>query len=240
MTDLTGQHKTQRSLWGPLILNGIDITKPVLILAGLLVSILVWQVFGYRFTFPESISSRFDFVSAINNGEEWLQGNVKQFTRAISAFVGHYMQKVELFLWLKPWPLLAAALGLMALRYGGLRFAIFTVFSVMFWGMMDMWDPAMSTLALMGVSVLISVVLGVLLGIWCSQSDRVEAIVRPILDLMQTMPAFVYLLPAIFFFGVGDTGAAMAVIIYAMPPAVRLTNLGIRQVPATSIEVARR
>ena len=125
-----------------------------------------------------------------------------------------------------------------ALRYGGLRLALFTLFGIMFWGMMDMWDPAMSTLALMGISVLFSGILGVILGIFCSQNDALEASVRPILDTMQTMPSFVYLLPAIVFFGIGGPPAAMAIIIYAMPPVVRLTNLGIRQVPDTTIEVA--
>ena len=101
----------------------------------------------------------------------------------------------------------------------------------MFWGMVDMWYEAMSTLSLMTVSIAFSALFGVLLGIATSQSDRFDAFLRPILDTMQTMPAFVYLIPAIFFFGVGATPAAVAIIIYALPPAVRLTNLGIRQVP---------
>lgn len=239
MSDLTGATPSRTSLRAFFTINGVDRSAVFYAIFGLILSVVVWRLFGFRFAFPEAISGRFDFPSAINNAEEWLQSNVKVYTRAISGFVGHYFQQVELFLWLKPWPLVVAGFGLMALRYGGLRFALFTLASVLFWGVVDMWDAAMSTLALMGVSVLISVVLGVLLGIWCSQSDRVEAMVRPVLDLMQTMPAFVYLLPAIFFFGVGETGAAMAIVIYAMPPAVRLTNLGIRQVPETTIEVAR-
>ena len=96
----------------------------------------------------------------------------------------------------------------------------------------------MSTLALMVVSVLFSCFFGIILGILCSQNDALEASVRPVLDTMQTMPSFVYLLPAIVFFGIGGPPAAMAIIIYAMPPVVRLTNLGIRQVPETTIEVA--
>ena len=143
-----------------------------------------------------------------------------------------------MFLWFKPWPVVTLALVLPALHYGGLRLALFTLFGVLFWGMMDMWDPAMSTLALMAVSVLFSCFFGIILGIICSQNDMLEASVRPVLDTMQTMPSFVYLLPAIVFFGIGGPPAAMAIIIYAMPPVVRLTNLGIRQVPETTIEVA--
>ena len=109
----------------------------------------------------------------------------------------------------------------------------------MFWGMVDMWFEAMSTLSLMTVSVAFSALIGVLLGILASQSDRFDNFLRPILDTMQTMPAFVYLIPAIFFFGVGATPAAMAIIIYALPPAVRLTNLGIRQVPEPLVEAAQ-
>ena len=113
-----------------------------------------------------------------------------------------------MFLWFKPWPVVTLALVLPALHYGGLRLALFTLFGVLFWGMMDMWDPAMSTLALMGVSVLFSCFFGIILGILCSQNDALEASVRPVLDTMQTMPSFVYLLPAIVFFGIGGPPAA--------------------------------
>jgi len=105
--------------------------------------------------------------------------------------------------------------------------------------MVDMWFEAMSTLSLMSVSVFFSAVIGIMLGITASQSDSFESFIRPILDTMQTMPAFVYLIPAIFFFGIGATSATMAIIIYALPPIVRLTNLGIRQVPAPMIEAAQ-
>jgi glycine betaine/proline transport system permease protein len=208
------------------------------IIIGLIISVLVWFVFGFKYVFPTSISERYDFVLMINNGETWLHTHAKSYTRAASNFVGYYLEQLEMFLWFKPWPVIALFLVLPALRYGGLRLALFTLFGIMFWGMMDMWDPAMSTLALMGISVLFSGVLGVILGIFCSQNDALEASVRPILDTMQTMPSFVYLLPAIVFFGIGGPPAAMAIIIYAMPPVVRLTNLGIRQVPETTIEVA--
>jgi ABC-type proline/glycine betaine transport system permease subunit len=109
----------------------------------------------------------------------------------------------------------------------------------MFWGFMDMWDQAMETLSLMAIAVIISVVLGVLIGIATSQSNVMESIVRPVLDTMQTMPAFVYLIPAVFSFGIGGAPAILATVIYALPPAVRLTNLGIRQVSPEILEAAR-
>ena len=222
----------------PFVIGGVDYSILIYIILGLLVSVLVWFVFGFKYVFPSSISERYDFVLMINNGETWLHTHAKSYTRAASNFVGYYLEQLEMFLWFKPWPVITLFLVLPALHYGGLRLALFTLFGIMFWGMMDMWDPAMSTLALMGISVLFSGILGVILGIFCSQNDALEASVRPILDTMQTMPSFVYLLPAIVFFGIGGPPAAMAIIIYAMPPVVRLTNLGIRQVPDTTIEVA--
>ena len=222
----------------PFVIGGVDYSIPIYIILGLVVSVLVWFVFGFKYVFPSSISERYDFVLMINNGETWLHTHAKSYTRAASNFVGYYLEQLEMFLWFKPWPVITLFLVLPALHYGGLRLALFTLFGIMFWGMMDMWDPAMSTLALMGISVLFSGILGVILGIFCSQNDALEASVRPVLDTMQTMPSFVYLLPAIVFFGIGGPPAAMAIIIYAMPPVVRLTNLGIRQVPDTTIEVA--
>ena len=222
----------------PFLFGGVDYSVPVYILIGLLISIIVWFSIGFRYVFPEAISGQFDFQLIINNAETWLQIHAKVYTRAASNFVGYYLEQLEMFLWFKPWPVVTLALVLPALHYGGLRLALFTLFGVLFWGMMDMWDPAMSTLALMGVSVLFSCFFGIILGILCSQNDALEASVRPVLDTMQTMPSFVYLLPAIVFFGIGGPPAAMAIIIYAMPPVVRLTNLGIRQVPETTIEVA--
>ena len=119
-----------------------------------------------------------------------------------------------------------------------MRLSLFVIFTLLFWGFTGMWESAMQTLALMGISVLLSVIFGVLIGLWCSQSDRAETLIRPILDIMQVMPAFVYLIPAIFFFGIGGPPAIIASMIYAMPPIIRLTNLGIRQVSHETIETA--
>lgn len=100
------------------------------------------------------------------------------------------------------------------------------------------WDDVIYTLSLVLTSSIISVVLGVPLGIWMAKSNVVSAILRPILDFMQTMPAFVYLIPAVAFFGIGVVPGVVASVIFAMPPTVRLTNLGIRQVSTELIEAA--
>ena len=200
-------------------------------------SLLVYRLMPDQ-DFPAFLAGSVDFAGWINAGEDWLKANVRGFTRGVSGLVGFFLEQIEFFLWFAPWPAVVLAFSLPALRYGGLRLALFTLVGVMFWGMMGMWDPAMSTLALMGVSVVLCVVTGVALGVACAQSDRLEAVVRPILDTMQTMPSFVYLIPAIFFFGIGAPSAALAIVIYALPPVVRLTNLGIRQVAPPILEAA--
>src|SRR5690606_14934719 len=103
-------------------------------------------------------------------------------------------------------------------------------------GAVGLWRPTMETLALMGTAVLFAVLLGVPLGVLAARRRRVEAAIRPILDAMQTVPAFVYFLPLLGFFGVGAVNAAVATVIYALPPVVRLTSLGIRQVPTAAVE----
>lgn len=223
---------------GVFTFAGTDYSLLAKIIIGLVLSLIIWAFTKNNFGFPEAISSKFHFAESINDAEKWLQEHLRWITRAAARFVGQILEAIEMFLWLKPWPAITLAIVLPALAYGGLGLALFTLVGVMFWGMMDMWDPAMSTLALMSVSVAFSVVFGVALGVMSSQSDRVEKIIRPVLDTMQTMPAFVYLIPAIFFFGIGGPSATMAIIIYAMPPAVRLTNLGIRQVSEQTIEAA--
>jgi glycine betaine/proline transport system permease protein len=103
-------------------------------------------------------------------------------------------------------------------------------------GVIGMWDPAMNTLSQVLVAVGSAVVLAVPLGVWSGKSDRVHAIFKPILDTMQTMPQFVYLVPAVALFGVGRVPGVIAALVYALPPGIRLTDLGIRQVPHDIVE----
>jgi glycine betaine/proline transport system permease protein len=104
---------------------------------------------------------------------------------------------------------------------------------------MGFWELTMETLALILASTLLSLLVGIPLGIWAAKSDTVDAIIRPILDFMQTMPAFVYLIPAVVLFGLGTVPGVIATFIFATPPCVRLTNLGIRQVSEEAIEAAQ-
>lgn len=121
----------------------------------------------------------------------------------------------------------------------GKGMAIFTGIGLFLIYNLGLWEKTMLTLALVSAATLIALLLGLPLGILMSKSNTANKIVRPVLDFMQTMPAFVYLIPAVYFFDLGTVPGAVATIIFAMPPIVRLTNLGIRQVPADVVEATR-
>lgn len=148
------------------------------------------------------------------------------------------------FLWVRgvlewiPWPAFIVGAGIATWKLSGTRLAAFTVVALFLLAVFDLWESTMETIALMSVTIAISVSAAVPLGIWSSQSDRVRSILRPALDGMQTMPSFVYLVPAIALFGLGDVPGMFATLVYSIPPAVRFTDLGIRQVPRDVIEAA--
>ena len=188
--------------------------------------------------FPKSITDEFKFTAWINAGEDYLKENYRWITRLFASFLKAGYTALENFFVTSPWILVMSLVALPALAYGGIKLSLFCIFTVYFWGAVDMWDVSMQTLSLMGLSVILSIIFGVTLGIFSSQSDRFENFLKPILDTMQVMPAFVYLFPAMFFFGIGGAPAIIATLIYAMPPIIRLTNLGIRQVSKETIESA--
>src|SRR5690625_4564119 len=118
------------------------------------------------------------------------------------------------------------------------KLGLFTLIGLGLVNNLGYWPETIDTISLIVISVLISMIVGILLGIWMSQKHSVQSIVTPVLDFMQTMPAFVYLIPAVIFFGVGIGPGVVATIIFAMPPTVRLTNLGVRQVDAELVEAS--
>lgn len=129
-----------------------------------------------------------------------------------------------------------AILTLLSLWRVGWKFAVFAVLALALVDHMGLWQGTMETLSLVLSATMIAVVVGIPAGIAMARSDRVASLFRSVLDLMQTMPAFVYLIPAAMFFGLGAVPGTIATVIFAMPPVVRLTNLGIRQVHAEFIE----
>jgi glycine betaine/proline transport system permease protein len=143
-----------------------------------------------------------------------------------------------LFLFI-PAPLMIIILALVAMKLANKRIALGTALGLLFVGLIGAWDEAMITLSLVITSLFFCVLIGLPIGIWLSRSDRALQIVRPILDAMQTTPAFVYLIPIVMLFSPGKVAGVIVTIIFAVPPVIRLTNLGIRQVPEDLIEAAR-
>jgi len=167
---------------------------------------------------------------------DWLLANARGLFDAISAVIGLVTNSLEdALLWFHPW-VLAIGIIVIGLWRVGWRFAVFALAALALVLGMDLWEETISTLALVLASTFVSLVIGLPIGIWAAKNDVVDQIVRPVLDFMQTMPAFVYLIPAAMFFGLGTVPGAIATIIFSMPPAVRLTNLGIRQVPKEMVE----
>ena len=131
------------------------------------------------------------------------------------------------------------ALTVLAWYKAGKGTAVLTLLGLFLIYGMGFWEQTMQTVALVLSSTVIALILGVPLGIWTAQNRIAAKIIRPVMDLMQTMPAFVYLIPAVLFFGLGPVPGAFATVIFAMPPVVRLTDLGIRQVPEDIVEATR-
>lgn len=169
---------------------------------------------------------------------DWLIHNLGVVFDTIRDATAMVLNSFERFMLWLPWWSVLMLVALFAWWLAGRRATIFSVAGMYFIFVLGLWDLCMATLALIATAVLISNAVGIPLGILSARSDRVEGILRPIMDVMQTMPAFVYLIPALMFFGIGKVPGVMACVIYGLPPAVRLTNLGIRQVPAELVEAA--
>ena len=143
-----------------------------------------------------------------------------------------------LLLDLLPWPLVIGTVALLAHMAGGWRLGVGSAVGMLMLGLLGMWSQSMDTLSQVLLAVAITVILGIPIGIWAARNDRVAWLVRPMLDFLQTIPAFVYLVPVIMLFNVGRVPGIIASVLYALPPLVRLTNLGIRQVAPAAIEAA--
>ena len=182
---------------------------------------------------------KLDLGSWVNDGVQYLLDNYSGGFDSIGGVVSGFSEGIESVLMLPPaWLLIAIFVGLGLWRIGA-RFAAFTAVSFILIVLTGFWEQTVVTLGLTFSATLISLMLGIPLGIWAATSERVTTIIRPILDFMQTMPAFVYLIPAAMLFGLGRVPGIIATVIFAMPPAVRLTNLGIRQVNKEIIEAGQ-
>ncbi len=134
--------------------------------------------------------------------------------------------------------ILIAIIAFLAWRLAGWQIAVFSIIGLLLTENIGLWVPFVETLALVLTAEILVMVVGLPLGIYAARSDKANSIIRPILDFMQTMPAFVYLIPAVMFFGLGLVPGVVATFVFALPPLIRLTNLGIRQVPKELVEAA--
>lgn len=172
----------------------------------------------------------------VDTAVDWMTDNLEWLFDAVSASLKTLIDGLESGL-LFPSALIVVVI-VMALAYfaKGWKFSLFTAASFVVMAMMGLWDEAMSTLSLVLVASSVALLIGVPLGIVAARSDRFSSMLRPVLDLMQTMPSLVYLIPAIVFFGIGKVPGVVATVVFALPPAARLTELGLRQVDPEVVE----
>ena len=188
--------------------------------------------------FPESLRLRLDRV--VDDVVHWLLINFGDVFEAVSNTILVVLVVLERVLRGAPWWLVIivfAAITFHASRR--LWLTAIVILALFFIGLLGLWDNAMQTLALMLIATVLSVVIGIPIGISLSRGDRLRAVVLPILDLMQTIPIFVYLVPAVMLIGLGKVPAILATVIFAVPPVIRLTDLGIREVDSEVMEASR-
>jgi glycine betaine/proline transport system permease protein len=218
------------------------------LLAGVALLLAIYPLTIYRFWNPQipaelaAFPAAKGFARATANGIsalfDWMTVEFEAFFDAVTAFIRLVLNHIDLIFVTTPWPVTGFLILLIAWRLAGWRVALFTLASLAYLGLFGFWEKSMSTMALVVTSVALVLVFAMPLGIWCAKSRRVEAILYPVLDAMQTLPTFVYLIPAIAFFSIGKTPGVIATVIFAMPPMIKLTALGIRQVPAHIVEAA--
>ena len=184
----------------------------------------------------DKLLPRLPFAEWIDNGVDWLVVTFGTLFDGISDFLTTIVEGSVEWLDMVPSILLAVLLALIAWFVSTRRIALFTIIGLLFIDYLGYWYPMLQMLALVLTSVFFALIIGIPIGIWGSQQATARKIINPLLDLMQTMPAFVYLLPAIFFFNIGVVPGVVASVIFSMPPTIRLTMLGIQQVPKDLIE----
>jgi glycine betaine/proline transport system permease protein len=203
-----------------------------------LAAAILWLIF--HGTFTQERSDDGPFFQALNDVRDFVRDNrdnaVFAVLYAIRVGIDALIELLTTVLRSIGWPALLAAAGTVGLIAGGWRLALAAVAGFAALGILGLWDSSVDTLGAIIGAVSISFAIGVPLGIWMARSDRVRRVLTPVLDVMQIMPTFAYLAPFVLFFGIGPAAAAIVTLIYAMPAAIRITALGIRRVPANSVE----
>ncbi len=188
--------------------------------------------------FPELLN--LPLAKYVDKAMDWLLINFEGFFDFIGFIILKVVLAFEDFFLFIPWFVIILLVGYAGWKLiGSLKSGILFMVFLMIIGLFNYWDLAMQTLALVISSVVFALLVGLPMGIVMARSDRAEGIIKPILDGMQTMPSFVYLIPALMFFGMGKVPSMFATIIYAVPPVIRLTNVGIREVDVEALEAAK-
>lgn len=192
----------------------------------------------YSFPHMEDASLR-ALKKAIDDG---FRGFTRQYGETIELLfvpLQHFLSGAERFLTNTPWPIILALIVAAAwLASRSVRIVLGCLVTLALIGYFGMWEDTMRTVSMIFVCTVLSIVLGIPIGILMSRSDRIQRLISPILDVMQTMPSFVYLIPVVMLLGIGKVPGLIAVVIYAIPPMIRLTDLGIRQVDSDVLEAA--
>ena len=242
----TGDRKHKFSRWSSLVPKVSRRVGQRIAIASVAVVVLLAHVFDWT-TFPSWLSV--DVAAPINDAVKWVQDNFHDITQAISDFLVTYIidPMYKFLLWL-PWFLVVVAVAFIGYLSKGWRLASGVALCMILTaalgtipgggGRERIWDIAMNTLSLVLVAILLSVLIALPLGILAGRSDAFERFLRPFLDIAQVLPAFVYLIPVVFLFGIGRSAGVVACVIYAVPPCIRLTTLGMREVPYTPREAA--
>ena len=193
--------------------------------------------FELALDFPVNISRALEWV--IDSSIEWTIIEFGWFFDRISDNLKWVLGKLRDFLIWVPWPIMMGIIFMIAWRLSSKRVAFMSLIGMLFISSVSLWEATMVTVAIMLVAVTIAISLGIPLGVLAARNNLSNTIIRPILDTMQTMPSFVYLVPGIMLFGLGNVAAILATVLYAIPPCIRLTNLGIRQVDPDVVEAGR-
>lgn len=175
----------------------------------------------------------------IESGVNWLVENFRPQFQAVKWPVEKTLNGIDGLLQMVPPIIIIIVFVLIAWRVARWRVGVFTAATLLLIGFLGFWEDAMTTVAMVACAVIFCAVAGVPLGVLAARSDRFAAFIRPVLDAMQTTPAFVYLVPVVMLFSIGTVAGVIATIVFAMPPIIRLTNLGIRQVPSDVVEAAQ-
>lgn len=226
---------------------GHGMTLPKTALAATL-TIITYVTCSLKFGFPQAVPALQAFPAdpAIQSGvadaiKDWITNASIQsewFFDSLVFGIRTVLDTLETIFVETPWPVMCGFILLLTGLSAGWRASIFTAAALAYLGYLGFWDKSMQTLALLGTAACISIALGIPLGVVCARYDRLYSFVRPVLDFMQTMPAFVYLIPIIAFFGTGKPAAVIATMIFGGSPVVRLTVLGLRGVPESVREAA--